>query len=85
MQAVLKDKQAIARVATNIDRMLRERGMSQRALAHATGETEMSISRLRRGKNEPGVGILSRVAEALGTSIDSLLSPPPKKNSSRSA
>lgn len=81
-------QQVIANVAANVARILEERGISQADLARMAGESEMNISRVVRGKNEPGAALLSHVAEALQVSVDYLLTPhpsAPQKKTRRSA
>ena len=73
MQAVIKDAEAKANIAANVSRLIELRGISQKELAARTGETEMSISRVARGLHVPGSTMLARIAEALGTSVDSLI------------
>lgn len=81
----MQDKEAVRRISRNLTRILRERGMSQRALARATNEPVMNVSRLVRGLNEPGVGILTRIADVLQVTLDDLLSLPPKGPQKNSA
>ena len=71
----MQDNEATNNIAANVSRLLEERGMSQRALARAANEPVMNISRLVHGKNEPGIGILTRIAEVLETTVDALLAP----------
>jgi transcriptional regulator with XRE-family HTH domain len=84
MSTVLSDDQAKANIAANVSRLLREKGITQRSLASKTDEPEMTISRIVRGTNMPGSGLLARIAEALSASVDELLATP-KRNSRRSA
>ena len=74
MSTVMTDEQTIKNIAENVARLLEEKGMSQAELARATKESEMNISRLVRGTNMPGAAMLSRVADALGVSVDYLIS-----------
>lgn len=72
--STVTDQAAKSRVAENVARLLVERGMSQQGLANATGENKMMISRVVRGEHVPGIGLISRIAEAFGVSVDALLS-----------
>lgn len=80
---MITDDQAKALVSANITRLLAARGWKQRDLAEATGENDMTISRIVRGSNVPGVGLISRIADALNVSVDELLSR--KKQNRRNA
>lgn len=82
--STVTDQAAKSRVAENVARLLAEHGMSQQALANKTGENKMMISRVVRGEHDPGIGLISRIAEAFGMSIDELLSDQSRsKNKSR--
>jgi transcriptional regulator with XRE-family HTH domain len=78
--STVTDQAAKSRVAENVSRLLEERKMSQQALANATGENKMMISRVVRGEHVPGIGLISRIAEAFGVSIDALLSDHPSRS-----
>lgn len=75
---MLTDEQVKLNVASNVKRLLRDRGLSQKALAELTGDAEMTISALCRGLYVPGAGLLARVAEALDVSQDRLTAQPPE-------
>ncbi len=80
MATVIQDSIAQRNIAANVQRLLADRAtkrqfpFSQAQLAKATGESEMRISKLVRGLAMPEAAFLARIAEALGTSVDSLLS-----------
>lgn len=78
MSIVTTNDQARQNLATNLQRILAERGWSQRHLAAVTGEPFMTINQIVRGKNLPKVGSVARIAEALAVSIDRLVGPPPE-------
>ena len=80
---MVSDDQTKNNIAENLRRILESRGLEQKFLADATGENQMTISRIVRGKNVPGAGVLARIAEALDVSIDRLVQAPPEsvKNS----
>jgi transcriptional regulator with XRE-family HTH domain len=73
MSTVITDLDAKNRIAENVARLLAERGMSQQKLADETGENKMMISRVVNKKHVPGIGLISRIAEAFGISIEELL------------
>jgi transcriptional regulator with XRE-family HTH domain len=75
MQDVLTDEQAMANIAANVTRLRGERSLN--SLARAANTYAINISRIETGENLPGAGLLSRIAEALGVTVDDLLSPPP--------
>lgn len=67
-------------LAANIQHRLAATGMSQRGLARETGDPLMTINGIVRGMHMPGAGVLTRIAEALETKVEILLSPPKKKS-----
>lgn len=72
---MLTDAEAKSFLAANLVRLLRNRGISQNALAQLAGETPMRISTICRGTHIPDVACVARIAEALDVSIDALLRP----------
>lgn len=85
MSTVVTDDEAKRNIAANVARLLALRGWTQKQLADATGETNMIISRIMREKHVPNAATLARIAEALDTSTDILLDPPPKEKSRQTA
>ena len=73
MSTVITPAEATTNVGKNVERIIAARGMSQRELAERSGIHEMTISRIIRGKNEPGIGAVARIAEALDVLVDVLL------------
>lgn len=65
-----------ANIRENALRLLDEKNWSQRQLARETGDPHMSIVNVLSGEHVPNSGIVSRIAEALGVSIDALVSTP---------
>lgn len=51
-----------------------EKGLSQKQLAEMVGAHVMNISRYERGENRPTSEVLSKLANALDTSVDYLMS-----------
>jgi transcriptional regulator with XRE-family HTH domain len=82
--STVTDEEATRNIAANVTRLLREQEMSQRDLSHSADVPEMSVSRIVRGLNQPGIGTLTRVAQSLGVTVDELVAAP-KKNSRRTA
>ena len=77
---MLSDDDVLRNLAANVQRLLAAREWSQQQLSRATGEDPMTISRIIRGKNMPGTGVIARVAEAFDVSIDRLTGTPPEQN-----
>ena len=74
----MSDEQALKNISTNVVRLRGQR--SQYWLAKATGTYPANIARIESGDSMPGGGMLSRIAEALETTVDFLLSDHAKKN-----
>ena len=53
------------------------KGISRAELARRVGVTEEEIERLERGESTPSITKVSRIASALGVSVEELLTPPP--------
>ena len=69
---VMTDKQARANIAANVTRLRGDR--SRYWLAQRCGTHPIHITRIERAENLPTAGLLARLAEALETSTDALLS-----------
>jgi transcriptional regulator with XRE-family HTH domain len=54
-------------------RVRHERGLSQEALAEATGLSTNFVGEMERGLKAPGLGVIVRVARALHVSVHDLL------------
>jgi len=54
-------------------------GLTQAQLAEASGVTDETISRIERGRYEPAVSTLFRLAEALEVSLDRLAGDPARE------
>lgn len=63
------------RIGFNVSRYMAERKMTQATLSRITGESEMTISQVARGKHVPNSAILHRIAEALQIKMDDLVAP----------
>ena len=57
------------RVGVNVQRLRRERDLSQEELAHRASIHQTSLSGVETGKRNPSVGVLERVAKALNVDI----------------
>jgi len=79
MATMISDESAVRNISENLQRLLDDRGWTQAHLAKLTGESSTTITRVVRGLNKSGPGILARIAEALDVSIDRLVGPPPRK------
>ena len=75
---MITDEQAVKYIAKNLRLRLSELEMSQGELARQSHSSAVRISQYARGAVMPGSGVLSRIAEALGTTVDGLLSKPAK-------
>lgn len=73
MSNVITDDRALENIQSNVTSLLQRKGLSQADLARKTGENEMYISRICRGKMLPNAAALARIAEALGVSSERLL------------
>ena len=67
------DSEVIVGLSERIREEMERAGISQRQLSKITGDPLMTINNTVNGRNMPGSGVLSRIAEALGTSADYLL------------
>lgn len=62
------------RVGLNLLKLRRERGLSQEELADRANIHQTYLSGVERGKRNPTVTVLQRIAEALGADIEDLVS-----------
>ena len=56
-----------------LSELLKEKGMQQQALAQKAGVTEAAVSHYVKGDRVPRASVMSRIAEALGTTSDYLM------------
>ena len=57
------------RVGVNVQRLRRDKGLSQEELAHRAAVHQTYLSGVETGKRNPSVGVLERIAAALTVDI----------------
>lgn len=77
----MTDEETKKNIGINIRRYRGD--MSLGALARASDATTIQVSRIERGMHMPGVGLLTRIAEALGVTANDLLEFPHKRHRRR--
>ena len=77
---MVTDKEELANLAANLRAAMVRNRWDQLDLEKASGVPQPTISRVLNGKNDPALSVVTRLAKALKTSIDALVSPPPRKN-----
>jgi transcriptional regulator with XRE-family HTH domain len=60
------------RVGLNLQALRRDKGLSQEELSHLADVHQTYLSGVERGKRNPSVGVLARIAAALGADIEDL-------------
>lgn len=60
------------RVGLNLQRLRRDRGLSQEELAHQADVHQTYLSGVEGGKRNPSIGVLGRIVAALGVDIEEL-------------
>lgn len=73
--AILRDK-AGKNIAKNLASLRERKGLSQAALAKASGTTRASIALLESGSGNPTLEVLLKISQGLMISIDELISSP---------
>ena len=61
------------RVGLNLQALRRAKGCSQEELAHLAEVHQTYLSGVERGRRNPSVMVLSRIANALGADVEDLL------------
>ena len=61
------------RVGLNLQKLRREKGLSQEELADRADIHQTYLSGVERGKRNPTITVLQRIAAALGTDIEDLV------------
>lgn len=78
----VSDKQALHRIAHNIRKFRGDRSLAD--VARVAETFPAAIKRIEDEKNMPGVGLLTRIADALSVNVADLLADP-RKSSRNSA
>jgi len=79
------DEQVKTALAANLKALLISRGWSGNRLAHECGEPQPTISRILNGQHVPKLGTITRIADALQTSVDYLLNRQPAEDGKMTA
>jgi len=74
--SIVSDEEALKRIAANARRLRGNRSLSE--IARLADTFPASIKRIEEGLNMPGVGLLTRLANAFGVSVDAMLEKPMK-------
>ena len=61
--------EAQKRVGVNVQRLRKEKDLSQEELAHRADIHQTYLSGVERGRRNPSVGVLERIANALNVDI----------------
>lgn len=61
------------RVGLNLQNARRQRGLSQEELAHLASVHQTYLSGVERGKRNPTIEVLNRIASVLGIDIEHLV------------
>lgn len=78
MQNVITRDEARKRIAANVSRLMNTRGISQNELARLSEVAHSRLSLLIRGELLPNPADLWNVAEALGTTLDGIMTAEPE-------
>jgi len=76
MQNVITRDEARSRIADNVARLMLANGISQNELARRSEVAHSRLSLLLRGELLPNPADLWNVAEALGTTLDGIMTEP---------
>jgi transcriptional regulator with XRE-family HTH domain len=66
----------VKQVGRLVERLRREAGLTQAALAERIGTTQAALSKIETGRTLPGLELLDRVARAVGCPISLVLGEP---------
>jgi len=64
------------RVGLNLQRLRRDKGLSQEEIAHRASVHQTYLSGVEGGKRNPSIDVLGRVVAALGVDIEELFRRP---------
>lgn len=70
----MTDEQALKVVAHNVRRLRLERELSMAELARLADTYPSNIKRIEDRESMPGAGMLTRISEALGVTVNDLVS-----------
>jgi transcriptional regulator with XRE-family HTH domain len=76
---VITDKTRISNLGENLRRAMRKAKMSQEQLEAESGVPQATISQILNAKVDPRISAVFKLANALETSIDKLLTEPAEK------
>ena len=65
-----KNQETRERIGARIAELRKEKGMTQKELAEATGLIQPNIARIENGRYSTSLDTLARIAEALGAKLD---------------
>ena len=82
--STVTDFEACEHVSSNVLRLLDEQGHSVYWLMKELGMSPGALYPIVRGENVPTLGTTSRIADALGVTVDDLLELPRKREEKRS-
>jgi transcriptional regulator with XRE-family HTH domain len=72
----MTDEMALNRIAANMRRYRELSGQSMGEIARRIDTYPATIERIENQKNMPGVGLLTRIADALSVTVNDLLDDP---------
>jgi transcriptional regulator with XRE-family HTH domain len=81
----MTDKAALHRIAVNTRRLREAKGLSMAALARLIDDYPATIKRIEDESNMPGLGLATRLADALGVELGDLLEDPKHASLSRAS
>ncbi|WP_246237396.1 helix-turn-helix domain-containing protein [Halovulum dunhuangense] len=64
-----------SRVSRNIQRIRREKDLSQEEVAHRTDIHQTYLSGVETGKRNPSILVVERIAKALGVDVSEIFKP----------
>lgn len=70
----MTEKQALQLVAANLRRLREDRGLSMTKLAALAGTYPSNIKRIEDAENQPNVGLLARIANAMSVPMTEFFS-----------
>lgn len=67
------EQRTLAHVAQKIEQCLQKQQITSADVSRAIGSSKMTLRRVLSGEYNPSIGLLSRIADALGEPLESLL------------